>query len=182
MTDKELVKNCMEGKREAQKLLFERYAGKMLTVCKRYFDNVEEAEDALQEGFIKVFEKLHQWQGSGPLGGWIRMVMVNTALTHLRSSKKWKDSTDIEAAGDITSDEMDALSTMTADELLGLIATMPVGYRTVFNLFALEGYAHKEIAEMLGISENTSKTQYLKSKDWLKKKLLKQEKEIERSE
>ncbi len=182
MTDKELVKNCMEGKREAQKLLFERYAGKMLTVCKRYFDNTEEAEDALQEGFIKVFEKLHQWQASGPLGGWIRTVMVNTALTHLRSSKKWKDSTDIEAAGDISSTEMDALGSMSADELLQLIASMPVGYRTVFNLFAIEGYAHKEIAEMLNISENTSKTQYLKSKDWLKKNLIKQEKEIEQSE
>lgn len=182
MTDKELVKNCMEGKRDAQKLLFDRYAGKMLSICKRYFDNTEEAEDALQEGFIKVFEKLHQWQGSGALGGWIRTVMINTALTHLRSSKKWKDSTDLEAAEDLTSDDMDALASMNADELLQLIASMPSGYRTVFNLFALEGYAHKEIAEMLGVSENTSKTQYLKSKDWLKKNLLKQEKEIERSE
>jgi RNA polymerase sigma-70 factor (ECF subfamily) len=172
----------MEGKRDAQKLLFDRYAGKMLSICKRYFDNTEEAEDALQEGFIKVFEKLHQWQGSGALGGWIRTVMINTALTHLRSSKKWKDSTDLEAAEDLTSDDMDALASMNADELLQLIASMPSGYRTVFNLFALEGYAHKEIAEMLGVSENTSKTQYLKSKDWLKKNLLKQEKEIERSE
>jgi RNA polymerase sigma-70 factor (ECF subfamily) len=172
----------MAGKREAQKLLFDRYAGKMLSVCKRYFDSTEEAEDALQEGFIKVFEKLHQWQGSGALGGWIRTVMINTALTHLRSSKKWKDNSDLEAAEDLSSTDMDALDSMNADELLQLIAAMPSGYRTVFNLFALEGYAHKEIAEMLGISENTSKTQYLKSKDWLKKNLLKQEKEIERSE
>lgn len=180
MTDQELVKRCLEGRRDAHHALFKLYAGKMLTVCRRYFDNVEEAEDVLQEGFIKVFERLHQWQGTGPLGGWIRTVMINTALTHLRSSKKWQSNTDIENATHLTSEESDVLSSMGAEEILSLIAAMPTGYRTVFNLFVIEGYAHKEIAEMLGISENTSKTQFLKSKEWLKKSLAKHENTIDR--
>lgn len=170
----------MQGKREAQKLLFERYAGKMLAVCKRYFDSIEQAEDALQEGFVKVFEKLHQWNGSGPLGGWIRTIMINTSLTHIRSEKKWSDTVEIDDAIEVDSDALNALEKMQADDILLLIEKMPAGYRTVFNLFAIEGYGHKEIAEMMGISENTSKTQFLKSKEWLKKSLLELERKFER--
>ena len=181
MTDQELVKQCMEGKREAQQALFKLYAGKMLTVCRRYFDNIEEAEDVLQEGFIKVFERLHQWQGTGPLGGWIRTVMVNTALTHLRSTKKWQNTTEIDDAIQLTNDDANALESMSANDILHLIAQMPSGYRTVFNLFVIEGYGHKEIGEMLGISESTSKTQFLKSKEWLKKALMKEEQHLDRS-
>ncbi len=180
MTDQELATACMQGKREAQKLLFERYAGKMLSVCKRYFDSVEQAEDALQEGFVKVFEKLHQWNGSGPLGGWIRTIMINTSLTHIRSEKKWSDTVEINDAIEVDSDALNALEKMQADDLLLLIEKMPAGYRTVFNLFAIEGYGHKEIAELMGISENTSKTQFLKSKEWLKKSLLELERKFER--
>lgn len=181
MTDQELVKQCMEGKREAQQALFKLYAGKMLTVCRRYFDNIEEAEDVLQEGFIKVFERLHQWQGTGPLGGWIRTVMVNTALTQLRSTKKWQNTTEIDDAIQLTNDDANALESMSANDILQLIAEMPSGYRTVFNLFVIEGYGHKEIGEMLGISESTSKTQFLKSKEWLKKALMKEEQHLDRS-
>lgn len=181
MTDQELVKQCMEGKREAQLALFNQHAGKMLTICRRYFDNIEEAEDVLQEGFIKVFERLHQWQGSGPLGGWIRTVMINTALTQLRSNKKWQNNTAIDDAISLSSDDANALESMSAEEILQLIQEMPSGYRTVFNLFVIEGYGHKEIGELLGISENTSKTQFLKSKEWLKKALTKQEQHFDRS-
>ncbi|MFN8699404.1 MAG: RNA polymerase sigma factor [Flavobacteriales bacterium] len=181
MTDHELVKKCLEGNREAQHALFRQFAGKMLTICARYTESREEAEDVLQEGFIKVFEKMNQWQGTGPLGGWIRTVMVNTALTYIRSRKKWKDHTDLEVAEDLDAGDVDALSQMRTEEILDLIARMPSGYRTVFNLFAIEGYGHKEIADELGISENTSKTQFLKAKAWLKKAMEKTEKIIEHS-
>lgn len=176
MSDQELVARCQKGEREAQHELFKRYAGKMMTVCRRYFSSIEEAEDILQEGFIKVFERLHQWQGTGALGGWIRTIMINTALTQIRSQKKWKDTADVNTLENIDSDTVSALQQLQAEEILQLIEKMPSGYRTVFNLFAIEGYGHKEIGEMLGISENTSKTQFLKSKEWLKKTLAEQEK------
>lgn len=143
----------------------------MMAVCLRYCDSREEAEDVLQDGFIKVFEKMNQWQGSGPLGGWIRTVIVNTALTFIRSRNKWRNSVDLDKAEDLDAEETDALSVMNEASLLALIDKMPTGYKTVFNLFAIEGYAHKEIGELLGISENTSKTQFLKAKNWLKKNL-----------
>ncbi|HEY8403633.1 MAG TPA: sigma-70 family RNA polymerase sigma factor [Flavobacteriales bacterium] len=171
MTDQELANGCAAGKRDAQELLWKLYSRKMMTVCLRYCDSQEEAEDVLQEGFIKVFDKIGQWQGTGPLGGWIRTIMVNTALTYLRSRNKWRNTTDIETVQHIDAEEISAISRMNEQSLLELIEKMPSGYRTVFNLFAIEGYPHKEIAEMMGISENTSKTQFLKAKNWLKKHL-----------
>lgn len=171
MTDQELANGCAAGKRDAQELLWKLYSRKMMTVCLRYCDSQEEAEDVLQEGFIKVFDKIGQWQGTGPLGGWIRTIMVNTALTYLRSRNKWRNTTDIETVQLIDAEEISAISRMNEQSLLELIEKMPSGYRTVFNLFAIEGYPHKEIAEMMGISENTSKTQFLKAKNWLKKHL-----------
>lgn len=171
MTDQELAKGCIEGNREAQKALWKLHSRKMMAVCLRYCDSREEAEDVLQDGFIKVFEKMNQWQGSGPLGGWIRTVVVNTALTHIRSRNKWKNSVDLDKAEELDAEETDALSMMNETSLLGLIEKMPSGYKAVFNLFAVEGYGHKEIGDLLGISENTSKTQFLKAKNWLKKNL-----------
>lgn len=172
MTDQELANGCIAGRREAQELLWKQYSRKMMTVCLRYCSDREEAEDVLQEGFIKVFEKIGQWQDKGPLGGWIRAIMVNTALTHLRSRSKWRNTSDIEMVGNVDAGEVSAISKMNEENLLKLIASMPEGYKTVFNLFAIEGYAHKEIGEKLGISENTSKTQFLKAKNWLKKNLV----------
>ncbi len=160
-------------------MLWKLYARKMMGICLRYCDSREEAEDVLQEGFIKVFEKISQWQGSGPLGGWIRTIMVNTALTHLRNRHKWKNSVDLDAAEELDAHEVDAASKMDEQTLLKLIEQMPTGYRTVFNLFAIEGFGHKEIADMMGVSENTSKTQFLKAKNWLKKNLVTTEKKIE---
>jgi RNA polymerase sigma factor (sigma-70 family) len=179
MTDQELAKGCMEGRREAQQLLWKTYSRKMMSVCLRYCDSRQEAEDVMQEGFIKVFDKIGQWQGSGPLGGWIRMVMVNTALTHIRSTNKWRNSMDLDAAEDLDSSEVDAVSKMGEEVLMKLVESMPVGYRTVFNLFAIEGFGHKEIGDMMGVSENTSKTQFLKAKNWLKKKLIHIEHNVE---
>lgn len=179
MSDQELAKGCIEGRKEAQQLLWKQYSRKMMGVCMRYADSRQEAEDVLQEGFIKVFEKIGQWTGSGPLGGWIRTVMVNTALTHIRSTKKWKDGADIEAAEELDAADIDAVSRMNEQALLKLIESMPTGYRTVFNLFAVEGYSHKEIADSMGITENTSKTQFLKAKNWLKKNITVSENKVE---
>ncbi len=179
MTDQELANGCIEGHRESQQILWKLYARKMMSICLRYCDSREEAEDVMQDGFIKVFEKIGQWQGSGPLGGWIRTIMVNTALTYLRSRNKWRNSVDLDAAEELDAEEVDAVSKMNEISLLNLIEKMPTGYRTVFNLFAIEGYGHQEIAEAMGISESTSKTQFLKAKNWLKKNLIILEKNIE---
>ena len=150
-----------------------------MSVCLRYCDSREEAEDVMQDGFVKVFEKIGQWQGSGALGGWIRTIMVNTALTYLRSRNKWRNSVDLDAAEELDAEEVDAVSKMNETSLLNLIEKMPTGYRTVFNLFAIEGYGHQEIAEAMGISESTSKTQFHKAKNWLKKNLIILERNIE---
>lgn len=171
MTEEQLVKGCLKGEAQAQKALFEQYSGKMLSLCKRYSGSTEEAEDIFQEGFIKVYEKLHQFSGTGSLGGWIRMVMVNTALIHIRKNKQQMYDEAIEEARTLDSGDMDALAKMSLDDLEKLIDSMPQGYKTVFNLFAVEGYAHKEIAEMLGISESTSKTQFLKARAFLKRSI-----------
>ncbi|MDZ4751893.1 MAG: sigma-70 family RNA polymerase sigma factor [Flavobacteriales bacterium] len=178
MTDQELADSCLKGNRESQYRLYKMHAGKMMSVCMRYANSREEAEDILQEGFIKVFEKMGQWSGSGALGGWIRTIMVNTALNQIRKDLKWKNSTSIDKVVNLDSEEMTVLGAMNADDLMGLVNKMPTGYKTVFNLFAIEGYSHKEIAEKLEISENTSKTQFFKAKDWMRKAMVAMEKSI----
>jgi RNA polymerase sigma factor (sigma-70 family) len=175
MTDSELAKGCLEGKREYQLALYKRYASTMMSICLRYTNSRNDAEDVMQEGFIKVFERIEQWQNTGALGGWIRTIIVNTALSHFRSNAKWNHTADVDNHQHLPAEDLDPLRQMHADELHKMISTMPAGYRTVFNLFAVEGYGHKEIAEMLGVTENTSKTQYLKARAWLQKAILKDE-------
>ena len=171
MSDSELVSECLKGKSSAQRTLFQLHSGKMFAVCLRYMGNTMEAEEVLQESFIKVFEKLNQWKGNGPLGGWIRTIVVNTALTRIKNNKKFKLDKNIDEAVMLSDDREDQLEAMQAEDLMKLIAQMPEGYKAVFNLFAVEGYGHKEIAELLGVSESTSKTQFLKAKNWLVKRL-----------
>jgi RNA polymerase sigma-70 factor (ECF subfamily) len=133
--------------------------------------NSMEAEDVLQESFIKVFEKLNQWKGDGPLGGWIRTIVVNTSLTRIKNNKKFQLDKNIDEAVTLSDNGEDQLEALQAEDLMKLIAQMPDGYKTVFNLFVVEGYGHKEIGELLGISESTSKTQFLKAKNWLVKRI-----------
>ncbi|MDG1157849.1 MAG: RNA polymerase sigma factor [Flavobacteriales bacterium] len=171
MTDQELVQACLKGNGQAQKELFDRYAGRMMAVCVRYAMCYEDAQDILQEGFIKVFEKLKQYSGKGALGAWIRMIMVNTALIHLRKHKKLLLNDELSDGAEFEHQTYTVLENMAADEILELVQALPAGYRTVFNLYAIEGYAHKEIAEMLDITESTSKTQYFKAKAQLKRAL-----------
>jgi RNA polymerase sigma-70 factor (ECF subfamily) len=137
----------------------------------RYMGNTMEAEEVLQESFIKVFEKLKQWKGDGPLGGWIRTIVVNTALTRIKNNKKFRLDKNIDDAVSLSDNGEDQLAALQAADLMKLIAQMPDGYKTVFNLFVVEGYGHKEIAELMGISESTSKTQFLKGKNWLVKRI-----------
>lgn len=171
MSDSELVSECLKGKSSAQRTLFQLHSGKMFAVCLRYMGNTMEAEEVLQESFIKVFEKLNQWKGNGPLGGWIRTIVVNTALTRIKNNKKFKLDKNIDEAVTLSDNNEDQLEAMQAEDLMRLIAQMPEGYKTVFNLFVVEGYGHKEIGELLGVSESTSKTQFLKAKNWLVKRI-----------
>jgi RNA polymerase sigma factor (sigma-70 family) len=168
MEEQELVKKCLRGNKKAQKRLFDLYAPQMMTICNRYANRDDQAIDMLQEGFIKVFSNLEKFSGSGSLGGWIRTVMVNNCLTILRKDKKFSFNENIEDHDEGTS-SADVLSQMGFQELTLLISSLPTGYRTVFNMYAVEGYSHKEIADKLEISESTSKTQYRKAKLRLQK-------------
>jgi len=171
MSNEEMLEGCKAQKEHAQKILFERYAGLMTGVCMRYADRYEEAQDMMQDGFIKVFKKINSFTGKGSLEGWIRRIMVNTALDHLRKTKKERFHVDVNEVEYKLQDGQQIISSLQADDLLKLIQALPVGYRTVFNMYAIEGYTHKEIAEELGVSENTSKSQYSRARSLLQKKL-----------
>ena len=164
MTDEELVKGCISSNPTAQKLLFERFSRKMMGVCLRYADRSEEAEDMLQNGFIKVFEKIETFRGSGSLEGWIRKIMVNESLTYLRKNKAMKMNMDIDDVKYRIPGNSYVGESMNEKDLLKIIQQLPMGFRTVFNMYAIEGYSHKEIAAQLGISEGTSKSQYSRAK------------------
>lgn len=171
MTDEEMVKGCLQGDAVAQKALYDAYARKMMSICMRYAGNYNEAQDILQDGFVKVFQKMDHYRGDGPLGGWIARTMVNTALDQIRRNKPFQYSQDLTEAEYLHATDAKVISRMATDEIMELIQELPPGYRTVFNLFAIEGYPHKEIGEMLGISENTSKSQFMKARAYLRKLL-----------
>ena len=164
MTDAELVKACISKDPAAQKLLFERFSRKMMGVCIRYADRTEEAEDMLQNGFIRVFEKIESFRGTGSLEGWIRKIMVNESLTCLRKNKTMKMNIDIDDAKFMIPGNNHLGESANEKDLLKMIQSLPTGFRTVFNMYAIEGYSHKEIGEQLGISEGTSKSQYSRAK------------------
>jgi RNA polymerase sigma-70 factor (ECF subfamily) len=171
MTDEQMVAGCLYGDPIAQKALYQAYARKMMSLCMRYAPDREQAQDILQDGFVKVFQKIGHFRGDGPLGGWIARTMVNTALDQIRRNKPFEHSLDLTEAEHLHAADEQAVSAMSTDELMELIQALPPGYRTVFNLFAIEGYPHKDIAEMLGISENTSKSQFMKARAYLRKLL-----------
>lgn len=162
-----LIKNCLKGKAAAQKQLYDEYASAMLGVCYRYTKSLEDAEDVLQDGFVRVFTFLQQYNDEGELGAWIRKIMVNTALNYLKKSKKYQhdllfDNAELHV---ITNENPEIL--LNAKELAGLIRQLPTGYQTIFNLYAIEGFSHVEIGQMLGISENTSRSQYMRARHLL---------------
>ena len=170
MTDRELIHGCLKADACCQRMLFDQFAGRMMTVCLRYGQDRREAEDILQEAFIQVFASLSQFRFLGSLEGWIRRITVNTALRILQHKK-----IQFSAIGDNTLDhavlENDALSALSAEEILVMISQLPPGYRLVFNLCVMEGYDHNEIAKMLDINPATSRSQLSKARSLLRTKL-----------
>lgn len=170
------VKACQKGDGAAQRQVYEKYARKMLGVCLRYVSDQFEAEEILIGGFLKVFDKIGQFKGEGSFEGWIRRIMVNEALGYLRRMKSIYLETDLEKA-DYEPDYQSLSNQLEEEDLLRMIQQLPTGYKTVFNLYAIEGYSHKEIGEMLGISENTSKSQLSRARTLLQHYLIESEKE-----
>lgn len=168
-SDEEILLGCLHGDRKSQAELYQKYAGRMMSLCQRYTRNRSEAEDVFHEAFIKVFNNLHHFKLQNSLEGWIRRIMVNTAINHYQKHKKHFQQSDIESVHETFSEEPTILSAMSNDELMELVGALPPGYKMVFNLAVIEGYAHKEIAEILGISEGTSKSQLAKAKIYLQK-------------
>jgi RNA polymerase sigma factor (sigma-70 family) len=170
LSDNELIKGCTEDNSRSQKLLFDRYSRKMMGICLRYAANRQEAEDMLQDGWIKVFRNIKSFRFEGSVEGWIKRVIVNTCLENLRKNKMQYSDIEIERI-----EEMGFIKTapdsLTANDLLKMIHRLPSGYRSVFNLFAIEGYTHKEIGKMLTISEGTSKSQYSRARTYLQRML-----------
>lgn len=168
--EKELIDGCRKGIRASQKALYDRYSKKMMVVCLRYSKSTPEAEDILQEGFVKVFQGLEGFRQDSKLETWVTRIMVNTALNHHRKKLYLYPMVDVEEI-DIPQTEV-SLSGLHFSQLLEMIQDLPQGCQVVFNLFAMEGYSHKEIAEMLGISEGTSKSQYARARSLLQTRLL----------
>jgi RNA polymerase sigma-70 factor (ECF subfamily) len=173
MEPEQLIERCINNDVVAQELLYRRYASKMFGVCLRYASNKMEAEDILQEGFIKVFANLKNYRGEGSFEGWIRKTMVNTAINHYRKNLRYFQNIDIESVDIHDTFDKNGLSSLTEEELLKLVQELPQGYRMVFNLYVIEGYSHKEIAEQLNISENTSKSQLSRARGVLQAKVKK---------
>lgn len=167
----ELIARCLKGDGMAQRELYNSYASSMLGICYRYTQSLSDAEDLLQEGFIRVFKNLHQYKGTGELGAWIRRVMVNTIINQLKRSRIDMVSEDFieDDKHPVTQDQ--PLDRISAKEIAQLIQQLPRGYQIIFNLHAIEGYSYEEIAEMMGIKQVTVRTQYLKARTLLKAKL-----------
>jgi len=167
MTEDAILKGCLQNNAAAQKALYEKYSAKMLVVCYRYAHNREDAEDMLQEGFIKVFSQIHTFENRGALEGWIRRIVVHTCINILKKNKRFNESVDIIHASSLQVREEAIPSIIQAKEVVECIRLLPIGYRTVLNLYAIEGFSHKEIAVMLDIEESTSRSQYTRAKSML---------------
>jgi RNA polymerase sigma factor (sigma-70 family) len=169
--ERTLIERCQNNDRVAQRMLYEHFAKRLFVVCERYSRSSFEAEDMLQEAFVKVFTQLHTFRFECPFEAWLRRVVVNTAISCFRKEKMWHQQTNLEPYAETTADPENALSQLHYDQLLQTIRSLPVGCQAVFNLYAIEGYQHQEIAQMLGISEGTSKSQYARAKQLLQQKL-----------
>ncbi len=173
MTEDAIFQGCLHNNAAAQKELYNKYSPKMLAVCYRFSHSREDAEDMLQEGFIKVFSQIHTFKNQGAFEGWIRRIIVHTCINHLKKNKKFNDSVDITYAGGIEIHEDIIPSVIQAKQVVECIRLLPVGYRTVLNLYAIDGYSHKEIAGMLDIEESTSRSQYTRARQMLEEVLVK---------
>jgi RNA polymerase sigma factor, sigma-70 family len=174
MNELQLIAGCKEQKREAQKMLYETYARKMYSICLRYSSDADAAQDLLQDGFMKIFAHIGSFQDKGSFEGWLKRIFINLALENLRKRKSIiQTSDDVQALPDVVDDstEDEQMYKISETELLNMVQDLPRGYSTVFNLYAIEDYSHKEIAEMLGISEGTSRSQYVRARQILQERV-----------
>lgn len=171
ISESDLIKGCIEGDRQMQEELYNRFSGKMYAVCLRYANNTEDAQDLLQEGFIKVYRNLHRFRAEGSFEGWIRRVFVNSSIEHYRKKSLQLSRVSDKEEGTIEDADVSALDNLAEKDIIQLIQELSPGYRTVFNLYVIEGYSHKEIGELMGISEGTSKSQLARARSILQKKV-----------
>ena len=171
MDEESLIAGCIKGNQMAQKALFDSFSPKFFALCLRYMRSTDDAEDVLQEGMVKIFTKLPEYKGKGSFEGWMRRIIVNTCLDQIRKNQKLKLDVSIDKEEYKLSMNANILENMSANELIEEIKKMPPGYRVVFNMFAVEGYSHQEIAEKLGVKESTSKSQYLRARAYLKERI-----------
>ena len=164
MTEEALINGCLKNDAISQRELYNRYSPKMLAVCYRFAHNREDAEDMLQEGFIKVFLQIHSFENRGAFEGWIRRIVVHTCINILKKNKKFNESVDLIHATGLQIREESVPAIIQAKQVVECIRLLHIGYRTVLNLYAIEGYSHREIAHMLDIEESTSRSQYTRAK------------------
>ena len=171
--DPNIIEGCIKQRRGAQNMLYQHFAPPMLGLCMRYCRNREEAEDVLQEAFIKIFQKISTYRQSGSLEGWIRRIMINHAINHLKAKKMAFIDTDPQELGNRipVEEKTEEEGIFKPDDLMRAVQELPPGYKVVFNLYVFEGYSHKEIANELNISENTSKSQLSRARNYLRKSL-----------
>ncbi len=179
-SEHELIQACKKNNAKAQHMLYTKYAAMMLGLCNRYLNSRQDAEDVMMNGFMRIFNKISSFKGEGSFEGWMKRIMINEALGFIRKNKTMYLEVEIEKADKMPDLEVvgQALNT---EDLLKMIKEMPAGYRTIFNLYALEGYSHKEIGDMLGISESTSKSQLSRARFYLQKKLSETEEIVQKS-
>ena len=170
-----LLDSCIAGDREAQKVLYDQLASRMFPVCIRYVGDRTLAEEVLQERCIPLFTKLKSYKGDGSFEGWARRIFVTTALMSLRKKDALKMSEELDAVRGMKADTTSQMQNIGYKELMELVVSLPPGFRTVFNMYAIEGYSHKEIAETLGITETTSRTQFSRARLWLQNKIKERE-------
>lgn len=171
MNEQQLIEGCRKGERLAQKELYDKYSRKMMGVCLRYASDKETARDLLQDGFVKVFSALDSYAASGSFEGWMRKIFVNCALEYLRKTDILREAVDLDNTAELMQHDASIISEMSAADLLRLVQELPPGFRTVFNLFAIEGFSHKEIGTMLEITESTSRSQFTRAKQLLQRKV-----------
>lgn len=169
MNEKQLIEGCRKGDRLAQKELYEMFSRKMMGVCLRYSNDRETARDLLQDGFIKVFLNIGTYSGMGSFEGWMRRIFVNCALEHLRKADILREASDLDNSAELIEPQASVTDRLSAEELMELVRRLPAGFRTVFNLFAIEGYSHREIGALLNITESTSRSQYTRARQLLQR-------------
>ena len=173
MDDRTLINGCIKGESRSQKQLYEKYAPAMMSICLRYVGEKETACDLMHDGFIAIFTKIHTYSGKASFSTWIKKIFMNTVVDYFRTNDILRFSTDIDDAYNLEDTGVSVFEQMSENELLDCIGRLPDGYRTVFNMYAIEGYSHAEIAQMLNIQESASRSQYVRARQALQKMVTK---------